>query len=162
MDDDARFEDAAADQPVRVIALDSEDLTVIATLVQDAVLALGDMSWQPARRRFAMLVHRFRWEDRQAAEMQKRDYERVRSLLVVSDVLKVSSSGIDRRDKDTIVSILDIAFAPGEDGAGTLTLTLAGDGAIALDVECLDVSLTDVTRPYRAPSGRAPKHQIDD
>ncbi len=33
-----------------------------------------------------------------------------------------------------------------------MVLTLAGDGAIALEVEALDVTLKDVTRPYIAPS----------
>jgi hypothetical protein len=37
-------------------------------------------------------------------------------------------------------------------------LTLAGDGAIALEVECLDVTLRDVTRPYAAISGKLPMH----
>jgi hypothetical protein len=39
-------------------------------------------------------------------------------------------------------------------------LTLAGDGAIRLSVEALEVSLKDVTRPYRAPSGKVPQHDI--
>ena len=51
-----------------------------------------------------------------------------------------------------------MSFEPGEDGTGRLTLTLAGDGAVALDVEALDVRLDDVTRPYRAPSGKVPRH----
>jgi hypothetical protein len=37
-------------------------------------------------------------------------------------------------------------------------LTLAGDGAIRLSVEALDVTLKDVTRPYVAPSGKLPGH----
>jgi hypothetical protein len=35
---------------------------------------------------------------------------------------------------------------------------LAGDGAIALDVEALEATLEGVTRPYVAPSRRAPEH----
>jgi hypothetical protein len=54
--------------------------------------------------------------------------------------------------------VLTMAFAPGEDGAGRITLTLAGDGAIALMVETLDATMTDVTRPYLAPSKKAPHH----
>ena len=52
----------------------------------------------------------------------------------------------------------ELAFAAGPDGTGTLTLTLAGDGAVALSVEALEVTLKDVTRPYRAPSGKVPSH----
>ena len=36
------------------------------------------------------------------------------------------------------------------DGAGHVLMTLAGDGAIRLDVEALEVTLKDVTRPYAA------------
>jgi hypothetical protein len=39
-------------------------------------------------------------------------------------------------------------------------LTLAGDGALALEVEALEVTLKDVTRPYAAPSGHAPGHPV--
>ena len=159
MAEDARFEDGG-EKPLRLQALDAEDLKVIAALAQDAVFPITEMTWQPAKRRFALLINRFRWEDRDRAARQGRPFERVRALLVVEDVLKVSSSGIDRSDGDTILSLLDIAFIPGEDGAGRLELTLAGDGAIALEVECLDVALRDVTRPYAAPSGAAPSHEI--
>ena len=57
-----------------------------------------------------------------------------------------------------VLSLLSISFEPAEDGAGHVLLTLAGDGAIRLSVEALEVTLRDVTRPYRAPSGQAPDH----
>jgi hypothetical protein len=72
--------------------------------------------------------------------------------------MRVSSQGIDREDGDLVLSLLSIAFEPGEDGAGRLELVLAGDGAIALEVEAIDVTLRDVTRPYTAPSRRVPEH----
>ncbi len=103
-------------------------------------------------------MNRFRWEDRAAADRAGRAYERVQALLVVDDVLSVRTQGIDRADRDTVLSLLDLAWTPGEDGTGILTLTLAGDGAVALDVEALEVTLRDVTRPYLAPSGKAPSH----
>ena len=59
---------------------------------------------------------------------------------------------------DLVISLLTIEFTPGEDGAGEVILTLAGDGAIRLDVEVLDVILQDVTRPYIAPSRKTPTH----
>jgi hypothetical protein len=154
---DAKFEDGG-EAPLRLIAQDAEDLMVISTLVQDAVLPVTEISFDPKRRRFALLLNRFRWEDRVEAEAVGRAYERVRSVLVVEDVRKVQSFGFDRAEKDLVLSLLSMEFAAGEDGTGRLTLTLAGDGAIALDVEALEVRLDDVTRPYRAPSGKVPRH----
>lgn len=155
---DARFQDGG-EEPLRLVAQDEEDLKVVSTLLQDAVLPVSELKYDARRRRFAALLNRFRWEDRKEAERAGRAYERVRSVLVVEDVRKVQSMGFDRTEKDLILSVLSISFAPGEDGMGRLSFTLAGDGAIALDVEALDLRLDDVTRPYRAPSGKVPHHE---
>jgi hypothetical protein len=154
---DARFQDGG-EAPLRLVATDAEDLRVISTLVQDAVLPVTEMKHDPRRRRFALMLNRFRWEDKAQAEAVGRAYERVRSVLVVEDVRKVQSMGFDRADRDLVLSLLSMSFEPGEDGTGRLTMTLAGDGGIALDVEALEVRLDDVTRPYRAPSGKVPRH----
>ncbi|MEO6298738.1 MAG: DUF2948 family protein [Paracoccaceae bacterium] len=155
---DARFEDGA-ENPLRLIAEDAEGLSVLSALLQDAVFPITEMSFAPKRRRFALLLNRFRWEDRDAAERAKRRYERVQSLLVFEDVLSVQSQGIDRGAADTVLSVLSIVFVAGEDGTGRVELVLAGDGAIALQVEALDATLRDVSRPYIAPSGHAPQHE---
>lgn len=156
---DARFEDGA-ERSLRLQALDSDDLKVISALVQDAVFPVTEMAWDAGRRRFALLINRFRWEDHARAEAGG-DYERVQALLVISDVLAVASNGVDRGDCDLILSLLSVTFDPGEDGAGHVMLTLAGDGEIRLAVECLDVALSDVTRPYLAPSRSAPAHPVE-
>ena len=154
---DASFDDGR-EAPLNLGALEEEDLKVLSSLLQDAVFPVTEMSWRASERRFALLVNRFRWEDRDAAERRGRGYERVQSLLVVDNVLGVASQGVDRSDKDLILSLLAVTFEPAEDGAGHVLLTLAGDGAVRLSVEALEVSLRDVTRPYRAPSGQAPDH----
>ena len=155
---DARFEDAD-EGPLRLMAHEPDDLPVIAALVQDAVFPIEEMRWEKRQRRFALLLNRFRWEDREAAAREGRPYERVRSLLVFENVLSVRSQGIDRGDKDVILSLLSLNFKPGEDGTGWIELVLAGDGAVALQVEALDVVLKDVSRPYKAPSGHVPEHR---
>lgn len=155
MSEDARFEDAH-EAPLRLKALEPEDLPVISALVQDAVFPVSEMRWEPKRRRFSLLVNRFRWE--QQAAGQRHAPERVRALIVVDDVTRVASQAIDRNDTATVLSLLAVAWEPGEDGTGRLVLTLAGGGAIALEAECLDVTLKDVTRPYLAAAHRAPRH----
>ncbi len=150
---DARFADGG-EGPLRLRALAPEDLTVISALAQDAVFPMGEMTWQRRQRRFGLLLNRYRHEDRRAQP------ERVQSVLSVEDVMAVRTQGIDRTQADTVVSLLAVEFSPGPDGTGTLQLILAGDGAVALDVETLEVALRDVTRPYLALSGRAPRHDV--
>ncbi|WP_424975331.1 DUF2948 family protein [Dinoroseobacter sp. S124A] len=157
MSQDATFEDGG-ESPLRLMAEDAKDLEVISALVQDAVFPASEMSWRKSERRFALLLNRFRWEDRDRAEARGRPVERVQSMLVIDDALAVRSAGVVRGDADTILSLLSLSFAATEDGAGTLELTLAGDGAIALSVECINVTLQDVTRPYLAPSRKSPSH----
>lgn len=152
--EDARFEDGR-DAPLHLKALEPADLPVISALVQDAIFPAVEMTWRARQRRFAVLLNRFRWEDGGAG---RRTPERVQSLLVVDEVQKVASQGVSRGDKDVILSLLSLTFEPDEDGTGRLVLTLAGDGAISVDVEALDVTLKDVTRPYIAPSKSVPSH----
>jgi hypothetical protein len=156
---DARFEDGA-DRPLHLVARDAEDLRVISALVQDAVLSVGDMRYDGRWRRVTLLVNRFRWEDRTAAERARRSYERVRSVLSIEDVRKARIQGLRRDALDLVTTLLTMEFRPGADGTGTVTLVFSGDGAVALDVEALEVTLKDVTRPYIAPSRRAPAHDL--
>lgn len=160
---DARFEDGG-EAPLRLIARENEDLQVIATLCQDAVLTGADLRFSRKQRRFSVLLNRFRWEDESRAKASGRRFERVRSVLDFSDVTGVSHQGLTR-DADTVLSLLSIDYtAEGEvepgapAGPGRVVLTFAGDGALALSVECLEVELSDVTRPYLAPSHKAPSH----
>ncbi|SLN64239.1 hypothetical protein ROA7450_03394 [Roseovarius albus] len=154
MTQDASFDDGR-EAPINLGAFDEEDLKIVSSLVQDAVFPITEMSWRNSERRFAILLNRFRWED---DGQQRHGAERVQSLLVVDNVLKIASQGVDRQEKDMVLSILSVEFTPSDEGAGQIELTLAGDGAIRLEVEALELTLKDVTRPYRAPSGKAPSH----
>lgn len=157
MTGDARFEDGG-ERPLNLGALDAEDLQVISSLVQDAVLTGADMQWEPRRRRLSLLVNRMRWEDTDTAARRGRPPERVRAVLVIENVMKVASQGVRKGDADTVLSVLALGYDGNPDAGGTLEVTLAGDGAIRAQVEALEVQLKDVTRPYVAPSRKAPKH----
>jgi hypothetical protein len=157
MVEDARFEDGG-ERPLALKAMDTDDLTVISALVQDAIVPMGEISYDATHRRFALLINRFRWEDVETAERRKRPVERVQAVLLFDDVMAARSAGVPSGDKEMILSVLAVTFSPSEDGMGTVEITLAGDGTIALDVEALDVTLKDVTRPYVAPSHHIPKH----
>jgi len=59
---------------------------------------------------------------------------------------------------DAVIELLAIKFDPKEEGAGTVTLVLAGGGAIKLDVECIDAEMSDLTAPWKARGGK-PAHE---
>ncbi|WP_209424857.1 DUF2948 family protein [Pararhodobacter sp. SW119] len=181
---DATFEEGQ-ERPLRLIARDADDLQVISALVQDAVLTGVDLRYDAQQRRFSLLLNRFRWEDRPKAEARGTGFERARAILDFADVRTVRHQGLSERDADTVLSLLALRWEPAPDvpdtpaetdaaaeadapaetkvpaGPGRILLVFSGDGAISLDVECLEVQLCDVTRPYVAPSRRAPDHPID-
>tara|TARA_R110002096_G_scaffold51759_2_gene135191 strand:- start:825 stop:1298 length:474 start_codon:yes stop_codon:yes gene_type:complete len=154
---DARFEDGG-DKPLRLKAMDGEDLTVLSSLAQDAVFPASEMKWDRKARRFALLINRFRWEDAPNAKIGKRQVERVQAVLSIEDVVAVKTQGVNGRDADMVHALLSVTFEAGDDGTGRVVLTLSGDGAIAIDVEALEIMLRDVTRPYIAPSRKVPQH----
>jgi hypothetical protein len=154
MTDDAKFEDGG-EAPLNLGALDAADLEVISSLVQDAVFPASEMQWDKKGQRFVLLLNRMRWEDEGAARHAP---ERVQSLLVFNTVQSVASQGVPKGDENTVLSVLHIGFDQMQAPSGHVLLTLAGDGAIRLVVEALDVTLKDVTRPYAAPSRKRPSH----
>ena len=157
MTQDAGFNDAL-DRPLNLGAQDAEDLQVISSLTQDAVLTVDDLKWNGAERQVVFLLKRFRWEDVELAKQQGRDPERVQSLLVIQNATGLASQGIDRKQADVVLSLMSFEFSGAEDGVGDLVLTFSGDGALKVQVDGLDVALRDVTRPYVAPSKQVPNH----
>ena len=157
MNQDAGFNDAL-DRPLNLGAQGAEDLQVISSLTQDAVLTVDDLKWSRAERQLVFLLKRFRWEDVELAKQQGRDPERVQSLLVIQNATGLASQGIDRKQADIVLSLMSLEFSGAVDGVGDLILTFSGDGALKVQVDGLDVALRDVTRPYVAPSKQVPNH----
>jgi hypothetical protein len=136
------------------MAEDAADLDIIAAAAQDALVRVGDISYDKRARRFALLMNRFRWEEVD----DKRPFERVRSALSFEGVLSVKSRKLRLDAGDALASVLSVAFTPAEEPpGGEVRLVLAGGGEIALDVECLDALLMDVGAAWQTP--RRPDHE---
>ena len=128
---------------LKLLALDTEDLSVISTHMQDSVFKLKDASFEPKHGQFSLSANRFVWEE---AGKKGTPPERCRSVLVLKRVSSVRSHNVNRMDKEQVLSLLAIRFEQKQDGPdGTVELTLSGGGAIALDVECIEAQLVDVS-----------------
>lgn len=126
---------------LKLLALDTEDLAVVSAHLQDAVFKTDGLAYDARRHVFSVVVNRFVWEK---AGGRGKSFERRRAAIAFKRVNAVRSIGIDRKDKDAVLSLLAINFTPnGEGPDGTLELVLSGSASIALDVECVEVQLAD-------------------
>ena len=129
-------------KPLKLIALDEEDLAVVSSHLQDAVMRVGDMAYQPSRKRFAAVVNRFDWEAAQTGN--SKNYKRRRAALRFERVFGAKLKNIKPIAEERVLSLLAISFEPGEAPAGKVTLTFSGDASIQLSVECIETELKDL------------------
>ena len=160
MSEDARFEDGD-DKALNIGAFDQRDLEVVSSLIQDSIFPTSEIKWLKAVNKLALLINRFRWEDKSLAQLRDRKAERVQSLLMISHVKSVSSSGFSAKQKDKILSILSISFDGEDGGSGSILIILSGNAGIRVEVDALEIHLRDVTMPYIAPSRTAPEHDTE-
>lgn len=139
--------------PLRLRAEDAEDLGVLSAAMQDAVFVVRDLVFEARERRFLATVNRFRWE----TARKRGPYQRVRAGLCIETALGVRSRKLRLGAEEATGSLLEVAFKPGDEPGGTLLLRLAGGGEIAVEVECIDVTLTDVGAPW--PTAHRPDHE---
>lgn len=143
---------------LKLIALDAEDLAVVAANLQDALAAVGEMTYQPKERRFVALLNRFDWASAMADT--KAPPSRRKSALRIERVLGAKVQGVDLAAKGEIVSVLTATFEPTADKdepAGRITLVCAGGKALRFDVECIEVQLEDLDAVWTAST--VPKHE---
>jgi hypothetical protein len=157
------------DRPIRLMAKDAEDLAVIASCLQDALVPLSEMQFLQDEKRFVMLLNRFRWESASESDIVKakgrpvdasfadaaRGNERVNSGLCIDGVSAVRIRNIDRAKPGKFLSLLTL----GLDGANKLNLLFAGDGAIQLEIEALSLFLQDFGEAW--PTQWRPDHMAE-
>ena len=160
MSEDARFEDGD-DKALNIGAFDQRDLEVVSSLIQDSIFPISEIKWLKTANKLALLINRFRWEDKSLARLRDRKAERVQSVLMISHVKSVSSSGFSPKQKDKILSILSTSFDGEDGGSGSILIVLSGNGGIRIEVDALEIYLRDVTMPYIAPSETTPDHYTD-
>ncbi len=117
---------------LKLAARDAEDLTVLAACLQDALVYVGDMHFEPDERRFMLVANRFVWE-------QGSQQSRILSALTFEGVGSVVRRRIDPRRSDIILSLLTIHSS--RDG---IELLFSGGPAVRLATGRIDVRLADL------------------
>ena len=136
-------DDAAA--PLKLIALDADDLAIVSAHLQDAVLKAADLVYLPAEKRFALALRRFDSEGAQHGRRRRR-----LAAQHFDRVLAVRSAKLDKNDPDKVLNLLAITFDQGEDPAGDVTLHFSEGAAIRLSVECVEAQMKDLGPVWEA------------
>lgn len=141
---------------LRLAAFDEDDLGVISAQVQDAVLKVGDIDWQPSRKRLLLVMNRFAWDV--PGSLLRRDNERRRSVLQLDRVRAVRSTGIRRDRAGDVLSMLALRFLPGERPSGVIEIDFAGGATLRAEVEVIEGRLTDLGSRWQAAA--RPVHKV--
>ena len=142
--------------PLRLQALDPEDLAFLSAHLQDAAVRVGDIAFLKQSRRFALIAARFDW----AAETQG-GLERCETALHFDAVRAVRCLRLPREKPDAMLALLAILYeAEGAGPEGRIRLVFSGGTTIALDVDGVEAQLSDLGPRWRISS--RPSHELDE
>src|SRR2546421_2193275 len=65
-------EGAHAMEPMKFVALDRDDLDVVSTHLQDALVKVADIMWRPQEKRLVVSLRRFDWLSAEATRPELR------------------------------------------------------------------------------------------
>jgi hypothetical protein len=134
---------------LRLKAVDREDLAIIASCLQDALVLVGDMVFLPDVRRFVLVANRFGWEK---APSGTDELDRVTCGITFAGVSAVRKRGFDLHDSDRILALLTVQ--PAEGG---IDLIFSGEAAIRLETTDILCHIEDVGEPW--PTQWRPSHE---
>ena len=133
---------AANQDLLKFVALDAEDLEVVSTHLQDAVVKSSEVLWRAQEHRLVIALNRFDWES--AVRPGRPEYRRRRAALRFERVQSCKVRGLTGQPGEAVLNLLSVEFNEISAPAGIVTLNFSGGAAIRLEVECLEAELADL------------------
>jgi hypothetical protein len=147
-----------SDTPLRLHALDEDDLRVISAHLQDAVVRVADMTYLPHQQTFAAVLNRFDWP---SAVTDSGNLRRCRCGLRFERVLRAQVQGIRPSPEcKEVAALLAVTYEPTTPPGGLITFHFCGGGAVRLEVECIEAELKDLGAVWQTRV--MPKHEAVD
>lgn len=138
---------------LKLKAESADDLTVLASTLQDAILRVGEIDYAPKQHALTLRLSRYQHENDETA--------RILCGLRIDGVLGLKSRGIDRSDGEAMAVLLSMEFvADDTPPGGELHLIFAGGGEILAHIECIDILLSDMGESR--VTDKRPLHPLDD
>ena len=146
--------------PLRKLkAMGAEDLAVISSALQDAIVPIGDIGFETGTGQFVFVANPFCWEAAPDAATSV-PAMRINAGVTFSNVVAVRQRGIDFRDRGAFLNLLAITCTSEPDREGpTIELTFSGETGIRLETTGLLCHLEDFGEPW--PTQWRPQHADD-
>src|ERR1700745_552981 len=107
-------------EPVKFVALDRDDLEVVSTHLQDALVKVADVMWRPHEKRLVVALSRFDWL---SAEGTKPELRRCRAALRFERVKCCKCRNGNPAGKDAVLNLLAVEVCA-TDGPAALVNSL--------------------------------------
>lgn len=121
-----------SENPLKLAATDEDDIVVLSALLQDAVVPVSEMIYLATEKRFALVAHRFRWEDAGEDKVSGGLYERVRCGISFDKVSAVRRRHLNQSQRGQMLDLLAL-----EATKEYVDLLFAGGPTIRLEVESI-------------------------
>jgi hypothetical protein len=124
---------------MKLNAIDTEELKIIATVLQDGLIEVSDVKYLPSIRTFIVMITRFMWEEK----IVNKTNNRTKAVLIFEDVLAVHSKNIDQMDKAKVLELLTFNFYYNKSKNIEIELLFNNDATIKLETEVVQAKLED-------------------
>jgi hypothetical protein len=144
---------------------DAEDIVVLSSLLQDALVPMAELAWLPKEKCFVFVASRFIWSEcvdvtLPVGEAGIECYSRQNFGVTIGEVEAIQSRGIDIEDKSRILELLAVTAEAQPVGAAPngAAIELIFAGGAGIRIQCARIALhgQDVGDPW--PTMRRPQH----
>jgi len=125
---------------LKLRAESQEDLEILSSFMQDAIVPVGAMQFDQTNDLFRMMTTRFCWECEPERRKGKTYFQRIKTSLCFKNVTAVKYRGFDRFDLGALFVILHIRVFDSQH----ISMTFAGGGEILLSVAAIKCFMQDI------------------
>lgn len=129
---------------LKLVAKDVTDLSVLSSLLQDAIVHVADMDYNPAAQQFLMVVARLS----QSGDTPRRE----KTGIHIAGVSGCKHCGIDRKPKGGPLMLLSMTYS-----GDAIDITFSGDAMLKLKTPSIEVYAVDLDEGW--PTSFTPSHE---
>ena len=144
-----------ADSAISLRCKQPQDLEVVSSLLQDALVGNADLCFEKSKNRFLFVANRFCWEA--ATKISKdKSYYRVLSGVNIQNVTSVKHQNLTHYNEENSTLFYNLLTIEYDSDNNEVMLVFSENVSVKLTVSELDIFIRDIAEPY--PTTQIPNH----